>query len=62
MDFTKFTIKAQEALARAQSVASENGHQSIEDFHLLGALLEQSDGIIFPIMQKLEINIEEFIK
>ena len=61
MDFTKFTIKAQEALARAQSTASENGHQSIEDFHLLGALLEQSDGIIFPIMQKLEINIEEFL-
>jgi ATP-dependent Clp protease ATP-binding subunit ClpB len=61
MDFTKFTIKAQEALARAQSTASENGHQSIEDFHLLGALLEQSDGIIFPILQKLEINIEEFL-
>ncbi|MBM3700142.1 MAG: ATP-dependent chaperone ClpB [Actinobacteria bacterium] len=61
MDFTKFTIKAQEALGQAQSAASENGHQAIEDFHLLGALLEQSDGIIFPILQKLEINIEEFL-
>jgi ATP-dependent Clp protease ATP-binding subunit ClpB len=40
MNFEKFTIKAQEALAAAQSIASEHGHQSIEDFHLLSALLE----------------------
>ncbi len=61
MNFDKFTIKTQEALARAQAIASENGHQTIEDFHLLSALLEQKDGIIYPIFQKLEVNIDSLI-
>ncbi len=60
MNFEKFTIKTQEALARSQAIASENGHQTIEDFHLLSALLEQKDGIIYPILQKLEVNIDDF--
>jgi ATP-dependent Clp protease ATP-binding subunit ClpB len=60
MDLNKFTIKTQEALSGAQNLASENGHQAIEDFHLLKALLEQQDGIIYPILQKLEVNIEDF--
>jgi len=62
MNFEKFTIKAQEALARAQTVASENGHQSIEDFHLMSALLEQSEGVILPILSRLEVNIDDFTK
>lgn len=62
MQFEKLTIKTQEALSRAQSIASENGHQSIEDIHLMAALLEQKDGVIIPILAKQEINIEEFTK
>ena len=60
MQFEKLTIKTQEALSRAQSIASENGHQSVEDIHLMAALLEQKDGVIIPILAKLEINIDEF--
>jgi ATP-dependent Clp protease ATP-binding subunit ClpB len=60
MDYNKLTIKTQEALSRAQMVASENGHQAVEDFHLLSALFEQQDGIIYPILQKLELNTDEF--
>ncbi len=62
MNFEKFTIKAQEALAAAQSIASEHGHQSIEDFHLLSALLEQQETVILPILQKLEINVPSLKK
>ncbi|MCL5072890.1 MAG: ATP-dependent chaperone ClpB [Actinobacteria bacterium] len=62
MQFEKLTIKTQEALSRAQSIASENGHQSIEDIHLMAALLEQKDGVIISILAKQEINIEEFTK
>ncbi|MBN1298217.1 MAG: ATP-dependent chaperone ClpB [Actinobacteria bacterium] len=62
MNFDKFTIKVQEALSRAQSIASENGHQSVEDFHLVEALLEQSDSIIHPIIQKLEVSRQDFSK
>src|SRR4030043_382712 len=62
MQFEKLTIKTQEALSRAQVIASENGHQTIEDIHLISALLEQKDSIIIPILAKLEINTDEFIK
>jgi len=62
MNFEKFTIKTQEALTRAQAIASENGHQSIEDFHLMSSLLEQSEGVILPVLAKLEVNINEFTK
>ncbi len=60
MQFDKFTIKSQEAISRAQAVASENGHQSIEDIHMISAMLEQKEGIIIPVLQKLEVSIEEF--
>ena len=62
MNFEKFTIKAQEALARSQALASEYGHQTVEDFHLMSALLEQKEGIILPVLKKLEVNIDDFSK
>ena len=60
MQIDKFTIKAQEAISRAQNIASEYGHQNIDDFHLMAALLEQKDGIVLPVLQKLGVNIGEF--
>jgi len=60
MQIDKFTIKAQEAISRAQNIASEYGHQNIDDFHLMAALLEQKDGIVTPVLQKLGVNIGEF--
>jgi len=60
MQIDKFTIKAQEAISRAQSVASEYGNQNIDDLHLMAALLEQEDGIVTPVLQKLVVNIGEF--
>jgi len=59
MQFEKFTLKSQEALSRAQDIASENGHQSIEDIHVMSAMLEQKEGIIVPLLQKLEVNIDQ---
>ena len=49
----KFTIKAQEAIAAAQKKAEASRQQQIEPEHLLLALLEQSEGIVVPILQKL---------
>jgi len=60
MEFDKFTIKSQEALSDARSIASENGNQSIEDVHLMSAMLKQKDGIIIPVLQKLEVDPEDF--
>jgi ATP-dependent Clp protease ATP-binding subunit ClpB len=54
----KFTIKGQEALVSAKSLAEENDHQRIEPVHILISLLKQEDGITTPIFQKLGINID----
>ncbi|MDI6715532.1 MAG: ATP-dependent chaperone ClpB [Actinomycetota bacterium] len=56
MRMDKFTIKSQEALGEAQRLAEEMGHQQVEPEHLLAALLDQQDGIVSPILQKLGVN------
>ncbi len=56
MRLDKYTVKAQEAVSEAQALASQNGNQQIEPEHLLLALLNQSDGLTQPILQKLGIS------
>ncbi len=56
MRLDKFTIKAQEALQEAQSVAEKNGNQELEPEHLLSTLLGQKDGIAPPLLKKLGTN------
>jgi len=46
MNYEKFTIKAQEALSEAASIAQKNDHFQIESEHLLLALLQQEKGIV----------------
>ncbi|MGA3065898.1 MAG: ATP-dependent chaperone ClpB [Tepidisphaeraceae bacterium] len=53
MRFEKFTIKAQEAVVRAQQSAERGNHAEITPLHLLGALLSESDGVVKPLLQKL---------
>ncbi|HPV49754.1 MAG TPA: ATP-dependent chaperone ClpB [Smithellaceae bacterium] len=53
MRFDKFTLKVQEALQDAQSLASSLGHQSIEPEHLLVCFLQQQDGIAPSIVSRL---------
>jgi ATP-dependent Clp protease ATP-binding subunit ClpB len=59
MDLNKFTQKAQQAVAEAQSLARKYNHSQIEPTHLLLALLQQSDGIVPQIVQKLEASPRE---
>src|SRR3712207_1188389 len=56
MQLERFTIKAQEALQGAQSIAQRFGHTDIDTEHLALALLEQSDGIVSPLLQKLGLS------
>lgn len=57
MNFNKFTIKAQEAVQNAQEIASSYSNQVIEPEHLLAALVQDSEGIIVPILQKVGANV-----
>ncbi|MBI2523613.1 type VI secretion system ATPase TssH, partial [Candidatus Peregrinibacteria bacterium] len=54
MDFNQYTIKAQEAVQSALVLAGKLHHQGITPLHLLIALAEQTDGIVPPLLQKLE--------
>ncbi len=53
MRFDKFTLKVQEALQDAQSLAGTLGHQAIEPEHLLVCFLQQQDSIATAIATKL---------
>src|SRR5919202_4755632 len=53
MRLDKYTIKAQEALQQAQALAGQMGHQEMVSEHVLLALLEQPEGIVAPLLQKL---------
>jgi len=51
--FDKFTVKAQEAVQAAQSIADQLSHQAIEPEHLLLALIQQQEGVVSPLLAKL---------
>ena len=53
MKFDKFTVKAQEAVQAAQSLADQGNHQALEPEHLLLALLQQQEGVVGPLLAKL---------
>ena len=54
--FEKLTIKAQEAVAAAQSLAGEKGHPQVDPLHLLAAMLSETDGIVKPIIDRIGAN------
>jgi ATP-dependent Clp protease ATP-binding subunit ClpB len=61
MRLDKFTIKAQEAVVGAQQLAQERGHASIMPLHLLYALLQETDGVVRPLVQKLGASQAELL-
>jgi ATP-dependent Clp protease ATP-binding subunit ClpB len=54
----RFTIKSQEAVAGAQRLAAEARNTEVAPAHLLLALLQQEDGLVVPVLQKLGANLE----
>jgi len=51
----KFTVKSQEAVQAASQVADENGNPEVLPLHLLSALIDDRDGIIVPILEKVGV-------
>src|SRR5271167_2462380 len=52
----KFTVKAQEAVQRANELASEHGNSELVPLHLLAALVEDKEGIVAPVLEKIGIG------
>jgi len=52
----KLTIKAQEAVRRAHDLAADAGQPEIDALHLLAGLLDESEGLVGPILRKIGAN------
>ena len=59
MNYENFTIKVQEALQESSSIANKNDNAEISPEHLLQALLEQQDGLIVPVVERIGVNANE---
>ena len=55
----RFTIKSQEAVAAAQRLASEGSNPEVAPPHLLLALLEQDEGVVVPVLQRLGVDAQD---
>ncbi|HEY5532796.1 MAG TPA: ATP-dependent chaperone ClpB [Candidatus Anoxymicrobiaceae bacterium] len=56
LDPERLTIKAQQAIGQARSLAQTLNHQEIDVEHLLLALVGQRDGVVMPLLQRLGVN------
>ena len=62
MNFNNFTIKSQEAVQQAVTLATMNGQQAIENGHILKSILQVDDSVTPFILKKLGINEQVFSK
>ncbi|MBM3860370.1 MAG: AAA family ATPase, partial [Verrucomicrobia bacterium] len=60
--FDKLTIKAQEALQSAHELAQKQHHSEVDCEHLLAALIQQTDGLVRPLLEKLGLAPDAMLK
>jgi ATP-dependent Clp protease ATP-binding subunit ClpB len=53
----KLTVKAQAAVQRANDIASEHGNPELQPLHLLAALLEDREGIVAPLLERVGLQV-----
>jgi ATP-dependent Clp protease ATP-binding subunit ClpB len=56
MQLDKFTVKSQEAIQTAHNTAQQFGNQEMQPEHLLKAILEQPEGVVVPVLQKMGVE------
>ncbi|MBQ9631231.1 MAG: type VI secretion system ATPase TssH, partial [Treponema sp.] len=62
MTFEKFTLKLQDALQNASSIAQQKDHSEIGCEHILIALLNQQDGIVKPLVERIGVQSSVLLK
>jgi ATP-dependent Clp protease ATP-binding subunit ClpC len=55
--FERFTERAQDAAARSYEILQRYGHNQVDTEHILLALLEQTDGVIPQILERLGVDV-----
>src|SRR3954452_24063355 len=59
MQADRFTVKSQEAVSAAQRLASEAPNAEVAPAHLLLALLDQDEGVVLPVLQRLGVDAQD---
>jgi ATP-dependent Clp protease ATP-binding subunit ClpB len=57
IQWDKFTVKSQEALQGAQGLAAENGNPEVLPLHLMAALLQDKEGVVLPVLEKVGVAV-----
>jgi len=55
----KFTVKSQEAVQAAVGLASDNGNPEVLPLHLLSALLQDREGVVLPVLERVGVSIPQ---
>jgi ATP-dependent Clp protease ATP-binding subunit ClpB len=61
IQWDRFTVKSQQALQVAQGMAAENGNPEVLPLHLMAALLEDKDGVVLPVLEKIGVPPQQLL-
>ena len=59
--FERLTVKSQEAVQAAVGHASENGNPEVQPVHLMAAMLEDREGVVIPVLEKIGVPVQEML-
>src|ERR1700730_1217255 len=57
----RLTVKSQEAVQAAGGLAAENGNPEVLPLHLMAALLEDREGVVIPVLEKVGVPVEQLL-
>ena len=57
----KLTVKSQQAVQAAAGHALENGNPEVQPLHLMAALLEDREGVVIPVLEKVGVPVEQML-
>jgi ATP-dependent Clp protease ATP-binding subunit ClpB len=57
----RLTVKSQEAMQTASGYAAENGNPEVLPLHLMAALLEDREGVVIPVLEKVGVPVEQLL-
>ncbi len=59
MDLNKMTERLQDAIISAQTIATQNQHQEVDEVHLFLSLIEQDDSLVASILKKVNLSVDK---
>jgi len=57
----KLTVKSQEAVQAAGALAAENGNPEVLPVHLMAALLDDREGVVLPVLEKVGVPVQQML-